>query len=526
MAIEPFFNSRRLLVKRLSLPGHARGELPLFQRALPTEIFLEIAGFLQNAELLNFSVTSSQLRRLLLPTMYQAVALESNRACLSGLAMLSEHPELCAYIRTLTVRPNYAIVCWPRSDGPISESKVVLLTEGLAEKLKNLERFTWGGSDLPPDSLWLALRNACPNLNKIYSTVGSRHLDPESELFKFDNLTAFSLCFVARDEELVESGLPAQLWTMLTERCPNLEELTLRLFSSSHSLREMDKLTAHSFPQLRTLQLEIWFYHRDPTFSQPSVELIGPFLSAHHGIRELSIFPYSSDPAYPFPDTLPLFLQPKALPHLSSFVGVYQHISQLPNPEELETLDLTGDPVSGKSIKAVAAALLRLVVLRSLDVRLADVQDGNHLLRAVIAACSGLTTLRVMFPVNFGTKTLRQISAALRNLPHLRSFTLYKGHRFMDETMLHCALIILADNPRLNEIQLAWFAWERCERRQNGSYTVLTDTRGRRYMDVWERGVRSVNLGGGVFDRRFRYLLERRADLRGSVAMSLARIRR
>jgi hypothetical protein len=51
-----------------------------------------------------------------------------------------------------------------------------------------------------------------------------------------------------------------------------------------------------------------------------------------------------------------------------------------------------------------------------------------------------------------------------------------------------------------------------------------------KYLDVSERGVRSVNLGGpfGVFERRFRYVLEEKGkgDLRGSVARGLARIRR
>ncbi|KAJ6461543.1 hypothetical protein DFH09DRAFT_1229022 [Mycena vulgaris] len=467
------------------------------------------------------------MRRLLLPEMYKTVALESSRACSSGLAMLSEHPKLCAYIRTLIARPNHAIVCWPRSDRPVSESEVALMIEGLTGKLKGLHKFTWGGYDLPPDSLWVALRNACPQLKKIHSMAGSKPLEPECELFKLEDLTAFSLSVVSPGQELVQLGLPAELWAMLIERCPNLEELALRLYCSSHSLRELDKLTTNIYPNLRALELDIWFYNRDPTFSQPSIELIGHFLSAHRRITELGIFPYSSDPDHQFPDKLPdlLFLTPAALPHLRSFVGVYQHIAELPNAEELETLDLPGDPVDGKSIKAVAAALRRLVSLRSLDVRLADVQDCA-LLRQVISACNGLTTLRVMFPVNFGTRTLRRISAALQKLPHLRSFTLYKGHRITDETMLRCALTILADNPRLDEIQMAWFAWERRKRRQNGSYLILRDTRGRRYMDVWERGIRSVNMGGGVFDRRFRYGLEGKADLRGSVAKGLARIRR
>lgn len=185
---------------------------------------------------------------------------------------------------------------------------------------------------------------------------------------------------------------------MLLQRCPNLEELTLRLFYSSHSLREMDHLMSGVFPKLRSLRLEIWYSDND---SQPSNHLLGPFLSEHPTIRELSILPYTGNPNRRFLDVLSLFLAPAALPRLRSFVGIYQHLMQLPNPEALEALDLTGDPVSGTSVTTVAAALRRLSSLRSLDIRIADPLD-SALLRSVISACSELTTLRIMFLVNFG----------------------------------------------------------------------------------------------------------------------------
>ncbi|KAJ7438282.1 hypothetical protein B0H11DRAFT_1752929 [Mycena galericulata] len=523
---------KRLLPRPLSWQGKS---VQCFQHPhplqhLPPEIFLEVASFLHGGDLLNLSVTTSYLRVLLLPAMYRTVSLESSRACLSGLIMLSKHPELCVYVRTLVVRPNYPIVCWPRTEGPVSETNLALTIEQLAQNLRNLQKFEWGGRQLPPDSLWTTLRSYCPELKKVYSTAGSRYLDPECELFKFNNLTGFSLCVLSCEEGsnlyLAHIGMPLQLWDMLLDRCPNLEELTLRLFYSSHSLREMDRLTSGVFPRLRALHLEIWFYNRDPVFSQPSVERLGPFLSAHPSITELSILPYTSDREGKYPDALPLFLTRGALPWLASFVGVYQHLAELPDPAWIEVLDLTGDPIERVSIEVVGRVLKGLVSLRSLDIRLAEAEDGL-LLRMVISACPGLTTLRVMFPVNFGMKTLREISLELQNLPHLRSFTLYKIHRLIDDTMLRCALAVLADNPHLREIQLAWFACPRFERRQNGSYLILSDTLGRRYLDVWERGARSNSVGGGVFDRRFRYALDgKKIDLRGSVSKGLARIRR
>ncbi|KAF8163906.1 hypothetical protein K438DRAFT_1775809 [Mycena galopus ATCC 62051] len=451
--------------------------------------------------------------QLLLPELYRTVTLDSSRACVSGLAMLRKHPDLCVYIRTLILRPNYAVMCWPRTDGPLCETRFASMIEELADRLENLEKFVWGGTELPPDKLWATLRRACPMLTRIESSAGSGHLSPESELFNFENLTTFSLSVPPGPrKEFLLIDLPPNLWQLLRRCAENLQELTLQLFYSSHHLLDLDRLMTIVFPHLRILHLDILCAKGDSVPSQPFTSL-SAFLSAHPLLAELSI--------HPSPDALPLGLPPMALPRLISFVGVYPHVAELPHPEVLETLDLTGAPVT--EMKAVVGALRRLVSLKSLDVRLA----APLMLRSVVAACGTLTTLRVVFLVNFGMKGLHEISTSLQHLPHLRSFTLYKGHRLTNGSMLQYALALLADNPRLHEIHLAWFTLQqRFARRQNGAYLVYTDVLGMRYVDVCERGMRSPNMGGGVFERRFRYALQGKGDLRGSVGRRLARIRR
>ena len=139
----------------------------------PIEIFLEIASFLQSNEVLALSLAvcvpsfipyssselqSSQIRALLLPELYRSVSLQTNRACLSGLAMLAQHSNLCKYIHTLTVRPNYAIVCWPRKEARMSECLVASRVKTVAHNLCNLKKFEWGGTGSPPDDFWLTLR--------------------------------------------------------------------------------------------------------------------------------------------------------------------------------------------------------------------------------------------------------------------------------------------------------------------------------------------------------------------------------
>ncbi|KAJ7141679.1 hypothetical protein C8R43DRAFT_892614 [Mycena crocata] len=505
---------KRLFSSSLSSRGHAKSSpcgspTQLYSAdSLPIEIFLEIGAFLRDADLLRLSLTASWLRTLLLPVMYRTLSLETSRACLSGLNTLLQHPELCIYVRSLTVRPNYAVVSWPRLDEPVQEIQVVLAIERLATKLKNLNEFVWGGSLPPPDCLWRTLRYICPELKKVSSTLGSKHLDPDSELLQFSNLTSFS----AISSPLLWYGpgtynifnpspkLPHQLLDMLLSRCPTLEELRLRLFHSSHSLHALDALTAAVYPNLRVLHVEMWVSTLDSASSQPAPEQFGRFLSAHPNLTELNIYPFTDDREGRLPAVLPLCLPPTALPCLTSFVGVYQHIAELPNVQSLETLDLTGEPVGSGSIDTVARVLRRLGSLRSLDIRLGDARNGV-LLHAVVSACPGLATLRVMFPVNFGMKTLRQISHTLQLLPHLRSFTLYKRHKLTDDTMLCYALALLRDNPRLEELQLAWFSPERFERRQNGSYFLYKtnselrkDTRG---CGTWTCG--SVGCGARIW---------------------------
>ncbi|KAJ7032192.1 hypothetical protein C8F04DRAFT_1396781 [Mycena alexandri] len=481
--------------------------------SLPLEIFIAVAGLLRSDDLLNFSVTSSQFRTLLLPVMYHTVALESSKACLSGLAMLHRRPHLCIYIHDLIVRPNHWPVCWPRTDALINETKAAFMIQQLAGDLKHLEKFVWGGNDLPSDYLWIALRRSCPQLKKVSSTASSINVEPGCELFKFEDLAAFSFTVPVFQKDINSPGLPVQLVDMLLYKCPNLEELTLNMLYAWPILPELGRLLTGVFPKLRVLHLEIWCASEQQPSSSAA---LGSFLAAHPQITALSIFPSG--------ETQPLMLPSSALSRLTTFLGVYKHITELPNPHIVERLDLMGTPLLETDVIAVSGTLRQLTSLRCLDIRLA----GPSILRALLPACSALTTLRVMFPVNFGMKFFKQISTSLQTLPHLRFFTLYKGHRLTWPSMLACALLFLSDNPHLREIHFSWFAFPRFTRSQNGDYVVCEDGCGMQFVDVHERGVRPTNLGGGVFERRFRYPLQRKSkvDFGGRVARRLVRIRR
>jgi hypothetical protein len=87
------------------------------------------------------------------------VHLRSSRTCASGLRMLALHPELCAHVRKLAVRPNYYLA-WPVRDTAIGDVWVARTIEKLAPSLTALRTFDWDGCEMPPEGLWRALRKS------------------------------------------------------------------------------------------------------------------------------------------------------------------------------------------------------------------------------------------------------------------------------------------------------------------------------------------------------------------------------
>lgn len=96
----------------------------------------------------------------------------------------------------------------------------------------------------------------------------------------------------------------------------------------------------------------------------------------------------------------------------------------------------------------------------------------------------------------------------LHLLPHLKRFSLTKGHKYMDESMLATALRILKYNQSLKQISIRW-ARERCPNhlKQEGTYEVFTDFDGLpEYLMVVERG---IPLLGAPFVRRYKHKLDK-----------------
>ncbi|KAJ7289756.1 hypothetical protein C8J57DRAFT_1278375, partial [Mycena rebaudengoi] len=522
----PMRTRRRSLKALLTLPLFPRSSgfphslaAPGTPGPLPTDVILEIVAIILPNDILNLSLASSGMRELLLPELYRTVTLSSSRTCMSGLRMLTLRPELCVYIQKLAVRPNYYLA-WPRIDDPLNESWVARMIYRLADKLTRLQTFDWDGLEMPMDDLWRSLRINCPELKQLFTNVGYRPLNPDSHLFKFDDLKCFSLSVRHGLEETeifpTPEELPPKLWDMLIQRCPNLEELTLCSFSASHRLLVLDNITQGLWPSLNSITLGSFGYNANLTLSTPSGLELGSFLSQHPNLSYVRLS--WNFKRWMSPDTIPSFFVPTALPSLDSFVGVYQQLAELPAPAcaSVTSVDLMCEPIYMDRNTALLAALHTLPALTHLDIwlHIPDPKAGHAaFFRALLEACPALEDLHFMCTTRFGKTPLTELTSQLYLLPQLRSFALTKGHRYADEAMLRSALRVYRAPrvpPRLTQVSIRW-ARAKCRNhlKQEGQYDLVRDsvpgkTDDVRVIEVWERGLRAV---GGAFDRRSRYVL-------------------
>ncbi|KDR79531.1 hypothetical protein GALMADRAFT_63638 [Galerina marginata CBS 339.88] len=516
-------NRRRSLKTLFQLPLSTRtsiyGSIPTTAAvgSIPADIVREIVDLLSASDILSFSLTSSHLRGLLMPALYETVTLKSSKNCRVTLKMLKGRKDICGYIKKLAVRPNYYLA-WPRPDEQLSEAWVVSMIEDISKDLITMHTFDWDGLELPIDSLWETLRSNCPELRSVFSNVGTRPLDPASTLFDFSNLTSFSL--IVRHglggSELFPTleEIPPRFWEMLIHRCPDLQELAICSFSSSARVFDFDRITEGHWPKLHTLTLGSFGYQSDFSLGPPALDgtsepSLGRFLDLHTDLKYIRFL--WNFKRWMSPDTIPMHLSSGALPVLDTFIGVYQQLAELPNPEAVETLDLTCEPVYESRLGTVCPILRSLTNLTSLDIwtHVFDPsRDHTHFFYSILTACPKLTDFHFMCTTSFTVKPLKQLITQLYLLPELKRFSLTKGHKYIDESMLSTALRVLRYNPSLKQINIRW-ARERCPNhlKQEGTYDVVTDKDGRAdALMVVERGIPML---GVPFLRRFRHRLDK-----------------
>lgn len=107
---------------------------------------------------------------------------------------------------------------------------------------------------------------------------------------------------------------------------------------------------------------------------------------------------------------------------------------------------------------------------------------------------------------------MRYLSSLLQHLPHLQTFSLTKGHQYLDhEPMLYTAQRIFRMNRGLplQQVNVRW-ARERCANhlKQEGTYDVDIDSStSKRTLLAWERG---ITLLGTTFERKFKAPIDKK----------------
>ncbi|KAJ7634859.1 hypothetical protein FB45DRAFT_910075 [Roridomyces roridus] len=429
--------------------------------AIPLDIIVEVAERLESAEdILNLSLTSSCIHATLLPVLYASVDLRSSRMCKHAISMLLDgRSNVSRYIRRLVVRPNHVDRrSWQQPAKHLDEEWVVqsIIKLAKAGRLKRLASFFWDGSEMPQDdSLWSTLRLCCPELRAVGSNVGPKTINPASELFRFDDLVGFTLTAKTLPDEWdtflpPEPELPDQLWDMLIDRSPRLEQLRIDVSQRSRRVWDTRRVVQGRWPYLRDLEMgDCSMAGNGSTRSSMETPFMR-FLAIHSNLERLRLPSLSS-----FPKAI--ILPPSSLPRLREFSGNVAHIRGLPNPH-ITSLSLVHQPLSDKMLASICPYLRHMKCLTSLSIWLhLDAQSDHYAgFRNLLDSCRGLTHLDIA--CSEGPWDIIEFISALRgSRTGLTSLNLTRVERATNEPDLReIAARLATHNPSLQKISLQY----------------------------------------------------------------------
>ncbi|KAJ7211243.1 hypothetical protein GGX14DRAFT_449608 [Mycena pura] len=428
---------------------------------VPLDLIIEIAEQLDSREdILNFCLTSTSIHATLLPVLYASVDLRSSRTCKHTLEMLlNGRSGVTRYIRRLVVRPNHFDRCSQQSVKPIDENWVVQCIIKLAttERLVRLASFFWDGSEIPQDdSLWSTLRACCPQLRSVGSNVGPKSINPDSELFRFSDLTGFTLTAKTLPDEWdtflpPEPELPDQLWEMLLDRSPRLEQLRIDVSQRSRRVWDTRRVVQGRWPQLRDLELGDCSMAGSGSSRIYMETPFMLFLAAHPALERLRFPSLSSFPRA-------IILPASSLPNLREFSGNVAHIKGLPNLPRITTLSLVHQPLSEKMVSLVCDTLRHMRSLTSLSIWLhLDSQTDHYaVFRNLLDSCRSLAHLDLACS-EAPWDIIEFVSALRGSRVELTTLTLTRVERATSEPNLHkLAMRLATTNPSLRRATLKY----------------------------------------------------------------------
>ncbi|KAF9063074.1 hypothetical protein BDP27DRAFT_254737 [Rhodocollybia butyracea] len=280
-----------------STPTLASGSRPSYRlEDIPDDLLHEIASWCTPPTLLRASLACKRLLTLFHPYLHHTIDCSYTDLCRSAIKIFPHSPSTTRYIKNLILKPNREPSGWANSsEKSINEGDVLDVLEGIASNgdLPLLSMFKWFGKERPRDSFWLSLRENCPYLRDIGTSVGQKTLASfraDLELFKFQNLQGFHL-FTQVSEHWtmtdypINQDLPATLWNMLFSS-DSLEELTLDGTCFAADAWNLKPVFSGRWPSLRKLALgNVWI---DDTDSISDDEMMCMFFQAHPTLEEVS----------------------------------------------------------------------------------------------------------------------------------------------------------------------------------------------------------------------------------------------
>jgi len=199
---------------------------------------------------------------------------------------------------------------------------------------------------------------------------------------------------------------------MVTQHCPNLEELAICSFSPSGRVFDFEPAMNGHWPKLHTLTLGSFGYQNSFVLGPPShPRVLGEFLTRHTSLKYIRFL--WNFKQWMSPETMSMHLGHSALPVLDTYFGVYQQLAELPHPESVETLDLTCEPMYESRLDIVCPVLQRLTSLTSLDIWTHvsnPARDNAWFYRTLVASIPKLTDFHFMCTTGFPAVSLSPLS--------------------------------------------------------------------------------------------------------------------
>ncbi|KAH8818807.1 hypothetical protein DL96DRAFT_372078 [Flagelloscypha sp. PMI_526] len=301
---------------------------PLFSYDFPLngDVLRTISQLLSRRDLVNLRSSCRFAYDALEHDIYLNIELSSMAQCVNGLKFLSTQPNKHHLIKGLDLRPINAPYPPGSSNLPHRLNLIQIIRfeyfvvgkmlHQIIPQLTSLQRFRWDGFRVPPDEIWVLLRQklylmiyfiqymssivplpcSFVPLKDVHCRSWSNFENLSSEIFKFVGLRSFAFfasgIFQPVDDLAVQyTKLPSSLFEMLSQ-CPKLENLALGGLEFETMRVQLDlnacPILFFHWPQLKNLSLTQVSFHSAQGIGKGIQKTYNNFFNLHEALHTLS----------------------------------------------------------------------------------------------------------------------------------------------------------------------------------------------------------------------------------------------